>query len=177
MSTNNERLQKSLDRLKKAEEALKPNQDKLAHLQKVANGTFYGEEESKRAGNEALAVPRRAKAFGAIAQQIEFIEDDKPISGVMLYDFLANNIQLFPVQADSVLCKEEFYKAALGDIYFKDPTELETYKTYVDLLWGKIKSSVELNVLKTALVNEHMATAMEKALEKKTQQRVQQGRQ
>ena len=76
MNQLDKRLEESKARLGRAEEALKPNNDMLQHLQSAANKLFYAEEdsESATAGREAMALPRRGNAFAVIAAAVGLVD-------------------------------------------------------------------------------------------------------
>ena len=165
-------LMESVERLNKAQDALQPNADKVNHLTQVANKSFYADDESAKAGREVMAIPRRGGAFGVIATAVDMLTEGKAVSGQQLFAHLYDKIQLFPQQGTLEQMKDEFMSAGTDDV--AEGTDIK-YTAHVEALWKLCESSARAVVLKQMHVNNHMAKAMEDALEKKKQQRVIQG--
>ena len=173
MNQLDKRLEESKARLGRAEEALKPNNDMLQHLQSAANKLFYAEEDSDSAtaGREAMALPRRGNAFAVIAAAVGLMDKKEVISGIQLFDTLYTKVQLFAVQDSVEDMENEFLCAAHDEVYIADKAEAERYQKRVGILWDLCKPSAQATVLKQIHVNSCMAQAMEDRLAKKTAER------
>ena len=162
------RLEASIAAVEAVRDKLKPNNDKLAHLQEVAKKQFFATKESADAGNEMLAIPRRGSAFGVFAKQIELMNDGKAVSGTELYDILNSKINLFAMQASVKAQHEEFMRAGLDNTYFNGDADKEIeHKAAVKQLWELCEPAARARVLNTTLVNETMARVLQEALAKK----------
>ena len=173
MNQLDKRLEESKARLGRAEEALKPNNDMLQHLQSAANKLFYAEEdsESATAGREAMALPRRGNAFAVIAAAVGLVDKGEVLSGVQLFDTLYTKVQLFAVQDSVEDMENEFMAAANDATYFTSKDAADKYAEQVRRLWDLCKPSAQATVLKQIHVNSCMAQAMEDRLAKKTAER------
>ena len=159
-------LQKSVARLRAAQEKLKKQPEKIQKIRKLASESFYKDEGNKAKGDAYQALERLAKAHGAIAAAVKMLQDGQgPVSGIALYNALENGAQVFPVDSDKAERKKIFFRAGLSDLATDgDKNSYAEYGGYVDQLWQAVEPSVDIVVAKQLAVNDHLANAFEQGI-------------